>query len=172
MTTRSKATTASCPLDRSVRRIPEREIAIALVLEYAETNCINFGLMGFYDDDCEFLDGLADRLEVPQNVAFRNKLTRVVRRLVNYGVLHGRMRGTAKEYIDEPAKQMSYWLKNGKADLIRRGKTHCTNEPEWEAAFLLRHAYPEPETPNVEVRRASRLAGEASGREAATSTAG
>ncbi len=136
-------------LERLVRRISEREIAIALVLEYAETNCINFGLLGFYDDDAEFLKGLADRLGVPENQAFKNKLTRVVRRLVNYGVLHARMRGTAKEYYGEPDKQMSYWLKAGKAELILRGETEHTMSPENEVAFLLRHAYPEPETPNA-----------------------
>lgn len=97
MTTRSEATLAACPLDRSVRRFSEREIAVALVLEYVEMDCISFSLMGFYDDDADFLNGLADRLKVPENAAFKNKLTRVVRRLVNYGVLHARMRGTQKE---------------------------------------------------------------------------
>ena len=129
----------------SVRRISERDIALSLVMHYAEDNCTSFSLIGFYDDDFDFLQGLAERLHVPNDTAFKNKLARVVRVLVNYGVLYSRMSGTSKEYIDEPAKQMNYWLKPGKADLIRRGKTHCTMAPEDEAAFLLRHAYPEPE---------------------------
>ncbi|MBK6616334.1 MAG: hypothetical protein IPG27_20415 [Ottowia sp.] len=120
-------------------------MAIALVLEYAQSEAISFSLLGFYDDDHEFLSGLAERLEVRQDRAYTNKLTKVVRRLVNYGVLYARMSGTSKEYLGEPAKQMNYRLKVGKAELIRKGKTHCTMEPEGEAAFLLRHAYPEPE---------------------------
>lgn len=131
---------------RSMRSVTEREIAMALVLEYVETNCISFSLMGFYDDDADFLQGLAERLKVPNDTSFKNKLTRVVRRLVNYGVLYSRMSGTAKEYIDEPAKQMNYRLKNGKAELIRQErKPGVTMGPEGEVSFLLRHAYPEPD---------------------------
>ena len=127
---------------RCARMLSEREIAIALVLEYADSGCTSFSLMGFYDDDFEFLHALADRLNVKDDQAFRNKLRRVVRHLVNYGVLSSRMQGTAKEYCDEPAKQMNYKLKPGKAELIRKGKTDHTMAPEDEAAFLLRHAYP------------------------------
>lgn len=131
---------------RSMRSVTEREIAMALVLEYVETNCISFSLMGFYDDDADFLQGLAERLNVPNDSSFKNKLTRVVRRLVNYGVLNSRMSGTAKEYVDEPSKQMNYRLKNGKAEVIRQErKPGVTMGPEGETAFLLRHAYPEPD---------------------------
>lgn len=148
--TRGEDTLEAPRLDQNIRRISEREIAMALVLEYAETHCISFSLMGFYDDDADFLQGLAVRLRVPNNKAFWAKLTRVVRKLVNYGVFHARMRGTAKEYIDEPAKQMTYWMRAGKDALLRREyKPGVTMGPEGEAAFLLRHAYPKDERPNA-----------------------
>lgn len=130
---------------RKIRSVSEREIALALVLEFAESELINFSLMGFYDDDFDFISDLAERLNVANDTSFKNKLTKVVRTLVNYNVLHSRMSGTHKEYFGEPTKQMDYWLRPGKAELIRRGKTDYTMAPEDEAAFLIRHAYPYPE---------------------------
>ncbi|ABO59865.1 hypothetical protein LA345_39985 (plasmid) [Burkholderia vietnamiensis] len=131
--------------NRRIRGVSERDIALALVLEYAELEIASFSLMGFYDNDFEFLEGLSTRLSVPNDAAFLNKLRKVVRRLVNYGVLCARMSATAKEYVDEPAKQTNYMMKPGKAALIRRGETAVTMAPQEEAAFLLRHAYPEPQ---------------------------
>lgn len=122
-------------------------------MQYAETNTLNFSLMGFYDDDFDFLQGVAERLKVPHDAAFTNKLRKVVRQLVNYGVMSGSMSATDKDYIDEPAKQMNYTLKAGKAALIRRGKTNCTMEPEGEVAYLLRYAYPELETERTAARQ-------------------
>lgn len=131
---------------RLARDIAERDIAIALVLELAESGLFSFALLGFYDDDYEFLRDLADRIGVMNNKAFHNKLTRVVRRLVNYGVLYARMSGTHKEYLGEPTKQMDYRFSNpGKAGLLTRGETVHTGTPEWEASFLLRRAYPRPD---------------------------
>lgn len=134
-------------LDRKViRHIPDRDIAIALVLELAESGLHHFALLGFYDDDAEFLDGLAHRLGVEFSNQFVTKVKRVVRKLVQYGVLYGQMRGTHKEYIGEPTKQMEYgFAKPGKAGLLTRGETSCTGTPEWEAGFLLRYAYPRPD---------------------------
>lgn len=150
MTTRSEATLAAGPLDRRVRRLSEREIAIALLLEYAETNCISFSLMGFYDDDYDFLQGLAKRLSVPHDMAFKSKLRRVVQRLVSYGVLYASMRRTDKHYIDEPAKQRNYRLRTGKAELMRQPyRPGITFGSEGEAEHLLRDAYPRPEKPNA-----------------------
>ena len=131
---------------RHARTITEREIAIALVLELAESGLHDFSLLGFYDDDADFLISLADRLNVVEGKAFRNKLIRVVRHLVNYGVLFAAMRGTHKEHIGEPAKQMDYSLHPGKANLLTRGESEHTGSPEWEASFLLRRAYPKPDT--------------------------
>lgn len=130
---------------RPLRGISEREIAIALVLHYAESECISFSLMGFYDDDFDFLQGLAERLGVSHDKPMENKLRRVVRRLVQYGVLHAHMGATAKEYIDEPSKQMNYKLKPGKAHLmLQPHRPGITMGPEGEAEYLLRHAYPAP----------------------------
>lgn len=129
---------------RKIRSVSEREIAMALVLEFAESGLINFSLMGFYDDDFDFIQDVAERLNVANDTSFKNKLKKVVRTLVNYNVLHSQMSSTHKEYFGEPAKQMDYWLRPGKAELIRRGKTEHTMSPEDEAAFLLRHAYPDP----------------------------
>ncbi|KND62281.1 hypothetical protein BVER_01725 [Candidatus Burkholderia verschuerenii] len=134
------ATTA----ERLVRHVSEREMAIALVLEFAESGLSKFSLFGFYDDDAEFMKDVADRLRAGFTKSFHNKLTKVVRCLVRYGVLHSEMRGTHKEYFGEPTKQMEYWLRPGKARLLTRGETDCTMSPEDEAAFLLRHAYPDP----------------------------
>lgn len=140
------AEATTCPpergLKRGVRTVSEREIAIALVLEFAESGLYCFALRGFYDDDADFLSGLADRLNVAFDMAFHNKLTRVTRHLVRYNVLFASMRGTNKEYLGEPAKQMEYKLKPGKSNLLTRGKSEHTGSPEWEAGFLLRNAYP------------------------------
>jgi hypothetical protein len=130
---------------RTARQVSERELALALVLELAETPRHRFALLGFYDDDADFLQALANRVQVEWDKAFHNKITRVSRRLVNYGVLYSEMRGTYKEYIGEPSKQMEYWLLPGKANLLTRGQTDYTMSPEGEASFLLRHAYPAPE---------------------------
>jgi hypothetical protein len=137
-------TTNVSPAKRAARQISEREMALALVLEFAESGLHRFAMRGFYDDDADFLKDLADRLQTDYNQAFHNKLTRVVRCLVKYGVLYSEMRGTYKEYFGEPEKQMEYWLRPGKARLLTRGKTDYTMSPEDEASFLLRHAYPTP----------------------------
>ena len=129
---------------RTARQVSERELALALVLELAQVRPYRFALLGFYDDDAEYLLALANRIGVKWDKAFHNKVTKVTRRLVSYGVLHSEMRGTQKEYCGEPAKQMEYWLPPGKASLITRGKTEYTMSPEDEAAYLLRRAYPEP----------------------------
>lgn len=130
----------------SIRSISERDIAIELVLHYVETESISFSLMGFYDDDFDFLQELAVRLDVSRDTAFVRKLRRVVRRLVRYGVMYSCMKATAKEYIDEPAKQMNYYLKTGKEHLIRQPhRPGITLGPKGEVEFLLRHAYPRPE---------------------------
>lgn len=133
------------PARRPIREVEEREIAMAVVLELASSGLREFSLMGFYDEDAEFLSDLAARLSVAEDKAFHAKLTRVVRRLVNYSVLYRSMRGTNKEYIDEPAKQMNYGFVNpGKYRLLTDGPTEHIRTPEWEAGFLLRHAYPDP----------------------------
>ena len=124
------------------REISERDIAINLVIELAESGLSSFSLLGFYDDDCYFLSDLAERLNVIEDKSWKNKLTKVVRVLVNYGVLTARMNNNHKDHIGEPTKQMEYTLKVGKAQLLTRGKTEYTGDPEWEASFLLRNAYP------------------------------
>lgn len=130
---------------RTIRQIPEREIAIALVLELAGTRTNTFSLLGFYDDDADFIEALADRLQVPNDKPYRNKVLRVTRNLVAGRALVAEMRGTHKEYMGEPARQMNYSLPPGKARLLARGKTEHTWEPEQEASFLIRRAYPEPD---------------------------
>lgn len=130
---------------RTARQVSERELAIALVMEFAETEQITVSLMGFYDDDADFISNLAQRVGVALDGAFNNKLRKVMRRLVQYGVFYSRMRGTQKEYFGEPEKTMVYWLKNGKDALIRReAKPGICMGPLGETEFLLRHAYPDP----------------------------
>jgi hypothetical protein len=134
---------------RSPRQVCEREIAIACLIEVAQHPPYKFSLLGFYDDDFDFLEALAARLNVPApgtpgGDAFCRKLTKVVRRLVQYGVLFAQMKGTAKEYCGEPAKQMNYYLQPGRAHRMKDGAKGY-NGPDWEASHLLRHAYPAPE---------------------------
>lgn len=131
---------------RAIRGISEREIAVALVLELAEGKYHDFSMMGFYDDDADFLREVAARLNVPNNKSFISKMTRVVRHLVNYGVLHSRMMSTHKEYIGEPAKQTNYWLKPGKAELIRHEPGEHWMGALGETEFLLRRAYPKEDS--------------------------
>lgn len=136
---------------RPIRGVSERELAIALVLEFALGMYNTFSMMGFYDDDADFLSEVASRLQVQNNKAFTSKMTRVVRRLVNYGVLYSRMMPTRKEYIGEPAKQTNYWLKPGKAELIRHEPGEHWMGALGETEFLLRRAYPKPTTSSVRV---------------------
>lgn len=120
-------------------------MALAFVLLLAETHGdVPVSLMGFYDDDAAFLADLAERLQVADDAAFRRKVVKVARQLVRYGVLYTRMRGTNKEYLGEPAKTQIYWLKVGKAHLLTAPAGDGRMGPESEAAFLLRHAYPDP----------------------------
>ena len=128
---------------KAARQISEREIAIALVMQLAEHSHHHFSLLGFYDSDIDFLENLSDRLNAEGGKVFKNKVQRVIRKLVRHGVLLASMRGTHKEYFGEPTKQMEYGFASpGKDRLLTLGRTEHTNEPEWEAAFLLRRAYP------------------------------
>jgi hypothetical protein len=131
---------------KNIRNISERDIAIALILEFVDpvVNLHKFSLMGYYDQDLYFLDRLAGRLDVNEDKSFRNKLTKVVRNLVNHGVLYGEMVCTHKAAFGEPTKQMEYALPAGKVNLIRRGETEYTMSPEDEIDYLLRRAYPDP----------------------------
>lgn len=129
---------------RTSRQTSEREIAIALVLEYAESETIAFSLADYaYDDDADFVDAVAERLNVKNDQPFMNKLRKVTRRLVRYGVMHAEMKSTQKYYVGEPTHQMRYWLRSGKAALIRRERNPgVTMGAQGETEFLLRHAYP------------------------------
>lgn len=130
---------------RDSRRVGEAEIAAALCLVYAEDHINWFSMMGYYDNDADFIAAVAERVGATNSVAFTAKMTRVVRRLVQYGVLVAQMHGTHKEYFGEPSKQMEYQMKAGKASLIQRGKTEHTMTAAGEVRFLLRHAYPQQE---------------------------
>lgn len=132
-------------IKRAARAVSEREIAIALVLEFAEFDYGQFSMLGQYDNDAEFIDGVAERLNTKNDQAFTNKMKKVVRVLENYGVLTGRMMSTNKYYVGELTHQKNYWMQPGKVNLIRRGKTANTMDPQGEAEFLLRKAYPRPD---------------------------
>lgn len=124
------------------RDVPEREIAVALVLEYAEENLSSFSMFGFYDDDAEFVEAVAERLGLRCTPSFCNKMRRVVRRLVQVGALSYHQGTTHKEYVGEPAQQRNYSLPPGKVNLLRKGQTEHTMTPRGEAEFLVRRAYP------------------------------
>lgn len=67
------ARSTDSPVVRHSRNVSEREIAITLVLELAESGLHHFALFGFYDDDAEFLGGLAARLGVADDPVHRVK---------------------------------------------------------------------------------------------------
>lgn len=128
---------------RKVRDVSERELAIALVLQLAHEPTERFSPMGSYDDDAEFMFDLAVELNVPDDQAFKNKVVKVCRHLVRFGVLHAKIAQTAKEYIDEPNRQQNYTLRTGKGHLLRQEcRPGITYGPQGEAEWLLRHAYP------------------------------
>ena len=128
---------------RKVRDVPQRELAIALVLQLAQAPTEKFSPLAFYDDDMEFMADLARALNVPDDSAFKNKVVKVCRRLVQFGVLYARITQTAKEYIDEPNRQQNYRLRPGKGHLLRQERRPgITYGPQGEAEWLLRHAYP------------------------------
>ena len=130
---------------RKVRDVSERELAIALVLALAHETNYTFSPLGFYDDDLEFMAELAAQLNVPYDQAYKNKVIKVSRQLVNYGVLYARITQTAKEYIDEPNRQQNYTLNPVKVHLLTEpARPGITYGPQGEAEWLLRHAYPDP----------------------------
>lgn len=130
---------------RKARDVSEREMAIALVLQLALEPTERFSPMGFYDDDMEFMKDLALELNLPYDQAFKNKVVKVCRHLVRFGVLYARIAQTAKEYIDEPNRQQNYFLRPGKGHLMRQERRPgITYGPQGEAEWLLRHAYPTP----------------------------
>lgn len=132
-------------MKRKAREVTERECALQLVLELAATPTQTFAPLGFYDDDFEFMTALAERLNVTHDNAFKNKVVKVCRRLVNYGVLFAKITQTAKEYIDEPNRQQNYRLRPGKAHLLtQEARPGITYGPQGEAEWLLRYAYPKP----------------------------
>lgn len=129
---------------RRIRSVGDRELAIELVLELAKTPTETFSPMCFYDDDFDFMQALSQRLNVPHDKPFKNKVVKVCRHLVRYGVLHARITQTAKEYIDEPNRQQNYSLRPGKSFLlISEAIPGVRYGPRGEAEWLLRHAYPE-----------------------------
>ena len=133
---------------KTARQVSERDIAIQLVLELAEDTrpMASFSMLGAYDDDATFISSVAFRCECKDDRAFQNKMRRVVRVLETCGVLIGRVMSTHKEYIGEPTHQKNYWLRPGKAELIRRpAKLGVCMGAQGETEFLLRHAYPDPE---------------------------
>lgn len=133
-------------LPRKIRQISEREIAMALVLEYVKANRDDFSLSLIADDDLEFIASLAKRLQVEGDLPFKNKLTRVVRRLVNYSVLDTHTFAGQKFYLGIPNRETRYALRPGKADLLRSEFVPgVTLGGEGEAEFLLRRAYPRPD---------------------------
>lgn len=135
----------TAPLLKKPSQVSERDLAIALVLELAESHLDGFALLGAYDDDVEFLDALARRLGVAAGKPFLNKTTKVVRKLVNTGALCSSMWQTRSTVYGQPLRQMEYRLPPGKAALLTAGKTEHTMTPHGEAAFLVRAAYPRPD---------------------------
>lgn len=135
---------------RLIRNITEREIALKLVLLLAQRVQssyfgFEFSLYAFYDNDIEFVQDLHEDLCVNECNASYAKINRVVRRLVNYGILKASTRSNHKEYLGEPTHQRNYsFANNGKALLLTAGEIPgIRGTPEWEAEFLLRHAYPD-----------------------------
>lgn len=122
---------------RKSRDISERQIAVGVVSEMAGSNVGEFSLYGYYDNDINFVAGVAERLSAILNKPFISKLRCVVRHLVSCGVLVASMWYTDKYYIGDPPKQMNYRLANpGYLQLFDR------DDPEFEINFLLRRAYP------------------------------
>lgn len=128
--------------------VGDRDLAAAILLGLARCTPPTFSLMDFYDDDRDFIETIQHQLAATDRGALTRRMRVVVRRLVNYGVLHSPMQATAKEYTDEPAKQMNYSLDLTKCprlapDLFEHYHPTPGRTPRAEALFLLRHAYPE-----------------------------
>lgn len=139
---------------KDIKNISERDVAIALVIMFAESTLSSFSLMNFYDNDMEFISKLADKLDVINDDKYLNKLRRVVRRLVSYNVLRSVMAKTQKDYLGEPAKQKEYSFFDPLKAVPRltTGKSDYYMGPAAEAEWLLRRAYPKIEG-NYDTRR-------------------
>lgn len=130
---------------RTPRQVSEREIAITLVIALAESGLPSFSLAGYYEDDEDFVNTLAERLNVQSGKSFVNKVRKVTRILVNADVLIAERATNDRWYAGQSGGQMEYRLRPGKATLLTHPASDCSMGPEGEAAFLIRRAYPNPE---------------------------
>jgi hypothetical protein len=124
----------------------DREYAVAILMELAQCDPPTYSLMMFYDDDIDFVCAIQKRLGTPTGKKWMARLTRVTRRLVRYDVLTRKMRGTLKEYVGEPTKQMEYSLDRKYCQRLAPDLyPHYTpmGNAAGELAHILRHAYPE-----------------------------
>ena len=133
----------------TTRQLSERKIAVGLMVKLARMTPPVFSMLRFYDDDADFVNELLEQLGLPNNKASHNKLLKVARALVRVGALRSQMRGTAKEYLGEPAKQLNYILDTRyqprlAPDLHPRYTPMFGSTPELEAEHLIRRAYPRP----------------------------
>jgi hypothetical protein len=129
---------------RNARNVSEREIAIALLIrlaEYDQCGFRGFSFSEFTEKDVCFIDGLARRIGIANDEAYRNKLRRVTRKLVRDNVLRSEMRTTTKE-----KKQMNYMFPNSwtASRMVRKETDDATSSQEREAKYLLSRVYPEP----------------------------
>jgi hypothetical protein len=129
-------------MERNVRNVSEREIAIALLIRMAESEqsgLRGLSLSGLYVCDDYFIDDLAMKIGIENNKAFFNKLKRITRKLVRHNVFLREAtitrEGTRSKYV---------FAKPWESRRLYRKETDDASSQEREAKYLLSRAYPEP----------------------------
>jgi hypothetical protein len=131
-------------------KITDRQIAKAILFCFAESELTVFAPSAFYDDDSELAQDICDMLGLKFDNAIRRRMFRVCNRLCGAGVFYGKMVGTQKYYLGEPAKQRVFgWCNPGHAARIQnppRKYNHIIlgpkDGPEFEMNWLLNKAFP------------------------------
>ncbi len=90
--------------------LTDREIAGKVLMALARRG-EGFCLFWFYENDVDFMCDLGKEMGLPGNFpgdSLTNRLKKVVRRLVQVGILYGRTSSCQAEYIGEPRVLRKY----------------------------------------------------------------
>jgi len=135
-------------------RLNGRKAAEVILMELARHKegrfsfCCSFS----YDDDSEFLNRVAERLDLVSMGcnAFLSRIQRVCRRLEQYGILTGQLRSCHAEYYGEPRVLKRYeFADHGYAMRLAPDlwpKYTPMGMAEVELDYLLRNAYPKKDS--------------------------
>jgi len=153
--------TAAAPAKKAERiKATDRDIAVAVLKAMAESNRPGgrFSPRGMYDCDSDTVESILEHLgeRAPKALSWaytHRRLMRVCNRLAEYGVLSGEVFSNPdRQFIGEEVRQKEFvWSNYAYAyricpELYPHYTPRENSTPEREIDWLLRHAYPLPES--------------------------